>query len=200
MTLCILNTGKVKSSVCAIGWGKLISNTGNSTWWLHLLWFPFPAIGRNKDPVANCVCVIKNCILTHWVHPWWHFLHLPCWKNGKPAALDVTVISPLQKLTIQEASTTQGHMLVAHRRKWASHQNTCQAAEINIVQLVVEDGGRRDQHWAATWRMEPSGSGNYQIDCSFSKAEAGIVHLINNCTPSPAACHSTVEGERLHVG
>ena len=53
-------------------------------------------------------------------------LYLPCWKNGKPAVLDVTVIFPLQKLTIQEASTTQGQALsVADKRKPASHQNGC---------------------------------------------------------------------------
>ena len=38
-------------------------------------------------------------------------LYFPCCKHGKPAALDVTIISPLQKLTIHEASVTQWHNL-----------------------------------------------------------------------------------------
>ncbi len=34
---------------------------------------------------------------------------LPNWTNGRPAALDVHVISPLQSLTMSEAAWTQGH-------------------------------------------------------------------------------------------
>ena len=69
-------------------------------------------------------------------------LYFPCWKHGKPAALDVTVISPLQKLTIQEASVTQGHALsVADRRKRASHQSACQAAGLSFVPLAIETLG-----------------------------------------------------------
>ena len=38
-------------------------------------------------------------------------MYLLWWKCSKPAALDMTVISLLQKLTIEGAASTQGHAL-----------------------------------------------------------------------------------------
>ena len=38
-------------------------------------------------------------------------IYLPNWTRGKPAALDIHVISTLQQLTLKEAATTQGHAL-----------------------------------------------------------------------------------------
>ena len=78
-------------------------------------------------------------------------LYLPCWRHGKPAALDVTIISPLQKLTIQKASVTQGHALsVADGRKRALHQGVCQATGIDFVPLVVETLGGWSQEAVET--------------------------------------------------
>ena len=60
----------------------------------------------------------------------------------QPAALNVTVISPLQKLTMLEVSVIQGHALsVADRRKRASHQSACQAVGLSYVPLAVETLG-----------------------------------------------------------
>ena len=43
---------------------------------------------------------------------------LPNWCHGCPAALDVSVISPLQQLTLADAASSQGHDLsVGVRRK-----------------------------------------------------------------------------------
>ena len=51
---------------------------------------------------------------------------LPTWSRGQPTTLDVTVTSPIQALTIQEASTTAGHALeVATSRKLATHLSPC---------------------------------------------------------------------------
>ena len=36
-------------------------------------------------------------------------IFLPSWKRGCPAALDVSVISTLQQLTMEGAATVQGH-------------------------------------------------------------------------------------------
>ena len=48
--------------------------------------------------------------------------YLPHWKCGKLAALDMTVISPLQKLTIWDAATSQSHSLeVGEERNRSSH-------------------------------------------------------------------------------
>ena len=69
-------------------------------------------------------------------------VYLPCWKRGRPAALDVTVISPLQKLTVKGAATTQGHALdVGEGRKRASHSSSCHSSGISFVPLVVETLG-----------------------------------------------------------
>ena len=38
-------------------------------------------------------------------------IFLPSWKRGCPAALDVSVISTLQQLTMEGAATVQGHVL-----------------------------------------------------------------------------------------
>ena len=38
-------------------------------------------------------------------------VYLFFWKRGRPATLDMTAISPLQKLTIDDAASTQGHVL-----------------------------------------------------------------------------------------
>lgn len=69
-------------------------------------------------------------------------LYLPYWKHGRSAALDVTVISPMQKLTLQGAAASQGHALeVGEVRKQASHHSACHSAEISFVPLVVETFG-----------------------------------------------------------
>ena len=67
---------------------------------------------------------------------------LPNWNRGRPAALDVTVISTLQDLTVAGAAATQGHALrIGEERKLAAHQSDCQATGISFVPLVVESLG-----------------------------------------------------------
>ena len=69
-------------------------------------------------------------------------IYLPYWKRGSPAALDVTVISTLQQLTVNEAATTQGHALsVGEERKRAAHNESCHTAGVSFVPLVVESLG-----------------------------------------------------------
>ena len=47
---------------------------------------------------------------------------LPTWSHGRPAALDVHVISPLQQLTLHEAASTPGHALeVGVQRKLSAY-------------------------------------------------------------------------------
>ena len=40
-------------------------------------------------------------------------IYLTCWKRGHPVAVDVTVISTMQRSTIQGAAENQGHALLA---------------------------------------------------------------------------------------
>ena len=69
-------------------------------------------------------------------------MFLPNWNRGRPAALDVTVISTLQDLTVAGAAATQGHALrIGEERKLAAHQSDCQATGISFVPLVVESLG-----------------------------------------------------------
>ena len=69
-------------------------------------------------------------------------LFLPNWCRGSPAALDVTVISTLQPLTLQGASKTQGYALrVGAERKRAAHNEACRSVGVIFIPLVVESLG-----------------------------------------------------------
>ena len=72
---------------------------------------------------------------------------LPQWKRGQPAAIDVTVISTLQQLTVVGASTTKGHALsVGEERKRAAHAEACHSVGVSFIPLVIESlGGWSDQ-------------------------------------------------------
>ena len=64
---------------------------------------------------------------------------LPTWSRGRPAALDVHVISPLQQQTLGEAASTPGHALqVGVQRKLASHLEACRSAGVDFVPIVAE--------------------------------------------------------------
>ena len=64
---------------------------------------------------------------------------LPTWSRGRPAALDVHVISPLQQQTIGEATSTPGHALqVGVQRKLTAHLATCRSAGVDFIPIVAE--------------------------------------------------------------
>ena len=66
-------------------------------------------------------------------------IFLPYWKCGHPVALDVTIISPLQKLTFSSAAVSQGHALtVGDARKRAAHAEECHNLGITFIHLTVE--------------------------------------------------------------
>ena len=67
---------------------------------------------------------------------------IPNWSAGRPAALDVHVISPLQQQTIREAASTPGHALeVGTRRKLTSHLAACRSVGLMFIPLVTETLG-----------------------------------------------------------
>ena len=69
-------------------------------------------------------------------------IFLPNWRRGRPAALDVTVISTLQQLTLQGAASTPGYALaVGEERKRASHAEACRSVGVSFIPLVVESLG-----------------------------------------------------------
>lgn len=67
---------------------------------------------------------------------------LPTWHHGRPAALDVHVISPLQSSIVHEAASTPGHALeVGVRRKLAAHLSACRATGVDFLPIVAETLG-----------------------------------------------------------
>ena len=67
---------------------------------------------------------------------------LPTWSHGRPAALDIHVISPLQQQTLGEAVSTPGHALqVGVQRKLTSHLSVCRAVSVEFVPFVMESLG-----------------------------------------------------------
>ena len=56
------------------------------------------------------------------------------WDRGRPAALDISVICPLQRLTIQGAAASPGHALqVGESRKRDLHHAPCASAGISFI-------------------------------------------------------------------
>ena len=67
---------------------------------------------------------------------------LPHWAGGKDAALDVTVVNPLQDALVQGAATTPGHALeVAHKRKLDKSWEACNLQGISFIPVAVESLG-----------------------------------------------------------
>ena len=67
---------------------------------------------------------------------------LPTWSRGRPAALDVTVISPLQQQTLHAAASTPGHALqVGVQRKLTAHLSACRSAGVDFIPIVLETLG-----------------------------------------------------------
>ena len=67
---------------------------------------------------------------------------IPRWSGGRDAALDVTVIHPLQSSTVAGAAVTAGHALtIAYDRKVAGAAEACSQAGIAFIPLAVESLG-----------------------------------------------------------
>ena len=64
------------------------------------------------------------------------------WAGGQDAALDVTVINPLQDLTREGAAAKPGHAAdVAYERKMTSAADECRAQDIVFLPMAVETFG-----------------------------------------------------------
>ena len=69
-------------------------------------------------------------------------IFIPNWQAGRPAALDVSVISTLQPLTLSGSALSQGHALqVGEDRKVAAHQEDCLAVGVDFIPLIAETLG-----------------------------------------------------------
>ena len=76
---------------------------------------------------------------------------LPTWTRGQRAALDITVISFLQQLTLCEASSVAGHALsVGEARKIAVHAASCRASGVSFIPIVFKALGGLSELAVAT--------------------------------------------------
>ena len=67
---------------------------------------------------------------------------LPHWTGGKDAALDVTIVTPLQAATMPGAANTAGHALdYAYGRKVNGAEEECRRQGIAFLPLVAESFG-----------------------------------------------------------
>ena len=67
---------------------------------------------------------------------------LPFWNGGKDAALDVTVVNPLQRATLPQAAVNPGHALqFAFERKINGAAEDCRREGIAFLPLLVESFG-----------------------------------------------------------
>ena len=80
------------------------------------------------------------------------------WDRGRPAALDISVICPLQRLTIQGAAASPGHALqVGESRKRDLHHAPCASAGISFIpgrakfSIISDHLSHRPPSWPAHW-------------------------------------------------
>ena len=67
---------------------------------------------------------------------------VPNWAQGRDAALDVTVVTPLQQETMALAATTPGHALTfAYERKIRGAEEACRRQGIAFIPLAAESFG-----------------------------------------------------------
>ena len=67
---------------------------------------------------------------------------IPNWARGQDAALDITIVHPLQRETVAGAAATPGYALTyAHDRKMRGASEACRAAEITFIPIVFESLG-----------------------------------------------------------
>ena len=84
-------------------------------------------------PSREMPYLIPNCLSTP------ADILLPTWSRGRPAALDVHVISPLQQQIMGESASTPGHALqVDVHRKLTSHLSACRSAGVDFIPIVAE--------------------------------------------------------------
>ena len=84
-------------------------------------------------------------------------IFIPRWAGGKDAALDVTVINPLQDAQVQGAASNPGHALdAAHKRKLDKSWEDCHQRGIEFIPIAIESLGA--WHSTATAQVTKLGS------------------------------------------
>ena len=101
------------------------------------------------------------------------------WAGGKDAAIDVTVIHPLQGATRRGAATTPGHALtVAYNRKMRDAAELCRQQGIAFIPIALESLG--GWHEVALAQVRKIGSALGRHTGQDEKEVTG--HLISRCS------------------
>ena len=112
-----------------------------------------------------------------------------------PAALDVTIISPMQLLTLEHASITPGHALhVTEKRKLAAHGEECRLEEVNFIPLVLDFL----RGWGQDLIDVVEASGHLQVQRHGSYPSEAIHHLAQKISISLRRGNATLLTARLH--
>ena len=118
-------------------------------------------------------------------------IYVPLWVGHRPAAMDVTVISPLQQLTLSGASSIAGHALqVREERKRTAYADLCHSSGIDFVPLAIEALGGWSEKTCNTIR-----------NISRLQAQRLGIPTAESYIPSPgpANCNCSVEGKFITV-
>ena len=84
---------------------------------------------------------------------------IPNWAGGLDAALDVTVVNPLQGALVKEAAVTPGHALeFRYGKKMDGAAEACRREGIVFLPLVV-DGARLPRGRSRSWLRPRQGRG-----------------------------------------
>ena len=116
---------------------------------------------------------------------------VPHWSGGLDAAMDVTVVMPLQQATLTGAATTPGFALdYAHGNKVRGAEEECQAQGIAFLPMVAESLG--GWHSVAEREVKKAGS---SIGQAHGKGGGR-----DNIPPVGETGSSTPEGQCGHIG
>ena len=121
---------------------------------------------------------------------------LPHWEQGKDAALDVTVVNPLQEALVDGAAQTPGHALqVANKRKLDKSWEACNQEGICFIPIAAESLGA--WHKSAVAQIKKLGSAkarhtgeeeSQEIARLFQRLSIALMRgnaaLLNNRVPS----------------
>ena len=102
-------------------------------------------------------------------------IYLPAWSGGLDAALDITVINPLQQTLLDRSAAIPGHALqVAFDRKMAKHGEACRTAGIDFIPLPLDTFGG----WGDSTVREVKRMGSSLARHSGAEQSETIRHLI----------------------
>ena len=130
-------------------------------------------------------------------------IFLPNWSGGLAAALDITIISPMQSLTLERSAITPGHALrIAEDWKLAAHGKECRLEGVKFHSfgfgvfggLGPEPHRRRESHWSSAgtatriWPIRDYPTTGTEISISFRKGNATL------WTTRQRPCPASVDG------